>query len=100
MVVTNPKYVYGSAYALNNKNIWKELSAELGCSDLYILPSSTQELLALSSHVVDDVATLENMVREVNETLDPDILLSNKVYYYSAEYDSITVCSVPGEALA
>ena len=51
MVVTNPKYVYGSAYALNNKNIWKELSAELGCSDLYILPSSTQELLALSSHV-------------------------------------------------
>ena len=100
MVVTNPKYVYGSAYALNNKNVWKELSAELGCSDLYILPSSTQELLALSSHVVDDVATLENMVREVNETLDPDILLSNKVYYYSAEYDSITVCSVPGKALA
>lgn len=64
------------------------------------MPSSTQELLALSSHVVDDVATLENMVREVNETLDPDILLSNKVYYYSAEYDSITVCSVPGKALA
>lgn len=39
-------------------------------------------------------------MREVNETLDPDILLSNKVYYYSAEYDSITVCSVPGKALA
>lgn len=100
MVVTNSKRVYGSAYALNNKNIWKELSAELGGSDLYILPSSTQELLALSSHFVDDVAALENMVREVNETLEPDILLSNKVYYYSAEYDSITVCSVPKKALA
>ena len=100
MVVTNSKHVYGSAYALNNKNIWKELSAELGGSDLYILPSSTQELLALSSHFIDDVAALENMVREVNETLEPDILLSNKVYYYSAEYDSITVCSIPGKALA
>lgn len=100
MVVTNSKRVYGSAYALNNKNIWKELSAELGGSDLYILPSSTQELLALSSHFVDDVAALENMVREVNETLEPEILLSNKVYYYSAEYDSITVCSVPKKALA
>lgn len=100
MVVTNSKHVYGSAYALNNKNIWKELSAELGGSDLYILPSSTQELLALSSHFVDDAAALENMVQEVNETLEPDILLSNKVYYYSAEYDSITVCSVSGKALA
>lgn len=100
MIVTNSKYVYGSAYALNNKNVWKELSAELDGSDLYILPSSTKELLALSSHFIDDVAALENMVREVNETLEPDILLSNKVYYYSAEYDSITVCSVPGKALA
>lgn len=100
MIVTNSKRVYGSAYALNNKNIWKELAAELGGSDLYILPSSTQELLALSSHFVDDAAVLENTVREVNETLEPDILLSNKVYYYSAEYDSITVCSVPGKALA
>lgn len=100
MIVTNSKRVYGSAYALNNKNIWKELAAELGGSDLYILPSSTQELLALSSHFVDDAATLENTVREVNETLEPDILLSNKVYYYSAEYDSITVCSIPEKALA
>lgn len=100
MIVTNSKRVYGSAYALNNKNIWKELAAELGGSDLYILPSSTQELLALSSHFVDDAAALENTVREVNETLEPDILLSNKVYYYSAEYDSITVCSIPEKALA
>ena len=56
--------------------------------DFFILPSSIHEVLLLPDNgmlIKEAPKYLESMVREVNQTLEPDERLSNFVYHYDSK---------------
>lgn len=88
-VVTNKERYYGAA-AMCYPNIIKEFAEQKEC-DLIILPSSVHEVLVLT-YEGDDFERFREMVIEVNATkLLPEEVLSNSVYIYRRENNSISI---------
>lgn len=82
-VLSNSIKVNGASALLDTK-MMEEIIEKVG--DFYILPSSIHETLVVPVKSGMDVESLEAMVREVNSTqLQPDEILSNRVYSYSLE---------------
>lgn len=103
-----PMYVFtndiriGGAVALLYKDKLDELARKLG-ADLYILPSSLHEVIALPVYG-GMLEHLEQMVFEVNRTaVEPEDRLSDRVYRYNREEQTVTVAkekpSVPDRGL-
>lgn len=91
-ILTNQKEVDGAFYLMSRELVGN--IAEMLEDDLYILPSSVNEvLLVRASEVRDGVDGLKAMVRDVNETIvaEKDIL-SYKVYHYDKEH-GITIAA-------
>lgn len=91
-ILTNQKEVDGAIYLMSPEVVGA--IAEMLEDDLYILPSSVNEvLLVRASEVRDGVDELKEMVRDVNETVvsEKDIL-SYSVYYYDKE-NGITIAA-------
>lgn len=82
-VISNNRGVNGAGSILY-EDVIHELATKIG-SDLYILPSSIHECLAISIRAGDPYE-LAQMVNEVNMSeVDLDERLSNQVYYYNKE---------------
>ena len=91
-ILTNQKEVDGAFYLMSPEVVGA--IAEALEDDLYILPSSVNEvLLVRASELEDGVDELKEMVRDVNETVvsEKDIL-SYSVYYYDKE-NGITIAA-------
>ena len=87
-VITTENRLNGSS-ALLSSIIFKGLSSILE-DDLYILPSSINELLVLPKGSAD-IKTLEGMVLATNlQCVSPDEVLSNSVYSYSRKTGQVT----------
>lgn len=85
-ILTNQKEVDGAIYFMSPEVVGA--IAEALEDDLYILPSSVNEvLLVRASELEDGVDELKEMVRDVNETVvaEKDIL-SYSVYHYDKEH--------------
>lgn len=90
-VISNKRRQYGAASILYEDKL-HELAEQLG-SDLYILPSSIHEVIAIpaSEKKPDELA---QMVEEVNMTeVVLEERLSNQVYYYDKELRKVTLAS-------
>lgn len=84
-VITNQQEQYGAS-ALLYEDCLRSLADQAG-GDLYILPSSIHELIAIPA-AGGDPTGLQDLVREINGTKDlisPDEVLSNNVYRYSRD---------------
>ena len=91
-ILTNQKEVDGAVYFMSPELVGA--IAEMLEDDLYILPSSVNEvLLVRASEVKDGVDELKEMVRDANETVvsEKDIL-SYSVYRYDKE-NGITIAA-------
>lgn len=91
-ILTNQKEVDGAIYFMSPEVVGA--IAEALEDDLYILPSSVNEvLLVRASELEDGVDELKAMVRDVNETIvaEKDILSYN-VYHYDKEH-GITIAA-------
>lgn len=91
-ILTNQKEVDGAIYFMSPEVVGA--IAEALEDDLYILPSSVNEvLLVRASELEGGVDELKEMVRDVNETVvsEKDIL-SYSVYYYDKE-NGITIAA-------
>lgn len=90
-VITNNIRRCGAASILYEEELYK-LSEQLE-TDLYVLPSSIHETIAISA----DFGTpeeLTRMVQEVNsEELEPEDKLSDNVYHYDRETREITLAT-------
>lgn len=88
--LSNEQETHGAVTMLY-KDLLDYIAAEVD-SDLYILPSSIHELLAVSVDTVEhDIPWLANMVYQVNmNDVEPEDRLSNSIYYYSRETGEIT----------
>ena len=70
-------------------NIFEEAAAYYE-ADLFILPSSVHEVLALPDNKMIGIENLRNMVREINATVVAKTeVLSDLVYRYSLERKEI-----------
>lgn len=85
-ILTNQKEVDGAFYLMSRELVGN--IAEMLEDDLYILPSSVNEvLLVRASEVRDGVDGLKAMVRDVNETIVAEKeILSYSVYHYDKEH--------------
>lgn len=91
-ILTNQKEVDGAIYFMSSEVVGA--IAEALEDDLYILPSSVNEvLLVRASEVRDGVDGLKAMVRDVNETIVAEKeILSYSVYHYDKEH-GITIAA-------
>lgn len=90
-VISNERGHKGAIYMAYDEVIYR--LAEKLDTDLYILPSSTHEILALSTSGTDAVY-LAQIVNEVNtEFVNPENQLSNKVYYYDRNLRKLSIAS-------
>ena len=91
-ILTNQKEVDGAIYFMSPEVVGA--IAEALEDDLYILPSSVNEVLLIrASELEDGVDELKEMVRDANETVvaEKDILSYN-VYHYDKEH-GITIAA-------
>lgn len=90
-VVVNEKNMWG-ANAILFPEIFRDLAEKME-NDLFILPSSIHELIAVPASEMD-AEGLKEMVSQVNGSeVSEEERLSNSVYYYSRETGQITVSS-------
>lgn len=81
--------MWGASVLLYTEYI-KELADKVD-SDLYILPSSIHEVIAIPCNA-ENVDELRRMVREINATeVKPEEVLGNDVYLYSRNRDLLTL---------
>ena len=89
-VLTNSSRVNGAACILYD-NLLKKFANDVH-SDLYILPSSVQEVIIVPKKNAFDKSELADMVREVNEQgVSQDEILSDNVYEYNRKNGLITM---------
>lgn len=90
-VITNNHTFYGAASMLYEEELHK-LAEKMG-SDMYILPSSIQEVIAIPVSEGDPYKLAE-MVEEVNmSTVDLEERLSNQVYHYDKDLRQLTLAT-------
>ena len=90
-VMTNREKINGAAEILFPENLDK-LSSKFD-SDIYIIPSSVHEIIAISADG-KDANELQEMVNEVNMSeLSLEERLSNEVYHYDRNKRELTIAS-------
>lgn len=96
-IVSNSEKFYGAASILY-EDILHELAEKLG-NDLYLMPSSLHEMLAVSCYNKDPYE-LANMVQEINyNEVSLEDQLSNNVYHYDRELRRLSLATDVPEPL-
>lgn len=90
IVLANQSLFFGAAMLLNI-SVLKKLADQLD-SNLYLLPSSVHEIIAVRSDPNTDVSYLTEMVNEANNyVVEPEDYLSDHVYYFDREKCEVTI---------
>ncbi len=90
-VISNDKGINGAASMLYEDGL-HELAEKLG-SDLYIMPSSVHEVIAVSVNI-GDPNELAQMVAEINmEDVPLEERLSNQVYHYDKDLRKLSLAT-------
>lgn len=80
-VITNAEKVHGAVFMIYEDKV-KKLAEQLG-DDIYILPSSIHDLIAVPVQYDSDVSKLNEMIEQVNETeVAKEDILGNHAYIY------------------
>ena len=89
-VLTNQQRFLGACCILYD-DVLKEIAERLDC-DLYILPSSIHEVILMPVTVTESVLALSQMVCDINQSeVSAEEILSDHIYYYHRNTDSITM---------
>ena len=97
-VITNAQKVDGAASIIYSDAL--EKTAEMVGTDLYILPSSIHETIAISVDCCGTIEELAEMVKEVNTNqVDLEEQLSDHVYKYDAKTKTLSLADVSVEDL-
>ena len=90
-LLSNRQKVSGAVMALNAK-VMNRITEKFG--DVYVIPSSIHEVLVVPQSFGIDPDELAEMVRSVNnEAVEPHDRLSDNVYSYDADNQTLTVVS-------
>ena len=87
-ILSNQQFIYGATMMIY-KDIVAEFAEHMG-KNVYIVPSSVNELLLCLTDAKKDKEMLENTLHEVNEFVVSDMdFLSDVVYFYDKELGNI-----------
>ncbi len=90
LVITNAERVYGAAVILYSRML-KQAADKIG-GDLFILPSSMHEVIAIPVIEERAAAELKKIVMEVNrKEVKPEEVLSDNVYIYRRNQDRLEI---------
>ena len=91
IMLSNERGINGSRRLLDTRALIK--ASEIAESDLYILPSSTQEVLIVSVNEINaSPSELKNMVREVNiSEVSKEERLTDNVYIFRRDTNTIEI---------
>lgn len=97
-IITNQNRFDGSCAILSD-NFMQRVAEQVGNDEIYLLPASRHEMIAVNPDVITDTSGLKDLVMSVNR--NPDVLkaadfLSDSVYKYNANTHSISVCDSDG----
>lgn len=97
-IVTNQKCNDGSCAILSD-SFMLQTAEQVGNNEIYLLPASRHEMIAVNPDVITDTSELKDLVMSVNS--NPDVLqaqdyLSDSIYKYNANTHSISVCDSNG----
>ena len=93
-VATNRNFQYGARVILR-KDILKDFAEKNGYN-LFILPSSQNEILILGDNGEMQVEDLKEMVASINgdpKLISKEEVLSNSIYYYDYEQDKVRIAA-------
>jgi len=97
-VITNDQNVDGAACIVYSDAL--ERTAEMTGTDLYILPSSIHETIAISADCCETPEELAEIVKEINSSqVDQEEQLSDHVYRYDAQTKTLSLADVSVENL-
>lgn len=92
-IVSNKKRIFGASM-MGNIRLLKALADSKG-KDLYILPSSTHEIIVLPAEIGNPVGEFKAIVQSVNqEKVLPEAFLSDEVYYFNREKQEVTLAEL------
>ena len=97
-VLTNHANTDGSRAVLSDR-FMQSVAERLGTDELYLLPASRDEMLAVSPAIADDVTSLKSAVMAVNRdpgAVKPENVLSDSVYCYNAVTHTLSLCDGMG----
>lgn len=97
-IVTNQNRMDGSCAILSGK-FMQQAAEQIGSEEIYLLPASRHEMIAVNPNVVTDTSDLKDLVMSVNanpDVLRPEDYLSDSIYKYDARAHSISVCDNRG----
>ncbi len=90
--ITNDQSING-AVAVFYPNVLRELADRLG-SDIYLMPSSIHEMMAVPCEKWDDVSQLKTIVEDANQSVvAKEEQLGSSVYKYERRTDEITIAA-------
>lgn len=90
LVITNAERAYGAAVIMYSGML--KQAADKTESDVFILPSSLHEVIAVPVTEEREITELKEMVMEVNRNvLQPEEVLSDNVYIYRREQDRLEI---------
>lgn len=97
-IITNQSGADGSCAVLSD-SFMQQVAGQIGSDEIYMLPSSRHEMIAVNPDGIADTSELKAMVMSVNG--NPDIIkkedfLSDSVYKYNVQTHSISVCDSNG----
>jgi hypothetical protein len=91
MYVLNNRQCNNGAGLIMVSEVMREAADMLKCKDMVIIPSSVHEVILLPYGDDTDTERLNEMVKEVNQTLSPEEILSDHVYFYNTEENRVTL---------
>lgn len=91
MYVLSNKFGINGASAILYKDVLKNFALQVN-SNLYILPSSTHEVIIVPAIGKISISNLKAMVTDVNQhEVAVEDVLSNEVYFYDYELDNLSI---------
>lgn len=89
-VLTNTASMYGASALIFN-GILQRISTDIFNGDFYILPSSLHEVLLIHPEP-ERIDELREIIKGANrEVIEPELFLSDNLYYYDAELDEVKI---------
>ena len=91
-ILTNQALEHGAVYMFDTDTM-QRVSEKLG-GDLYVLPSSINEVLLFPTDEADDPKFLKDLVLEANadkDVIPDDIFLSNEIYLYDSSQHTLSI---------
>lgn len=96
-VVQTANQMHGASYGFDKETL-NNICEKIESPNVYILPSSINEVIIVPEEKVDDPDQLVSIVAHVNdESVPPEDVLSNSAYFYNSETQDLTIVTAEPE---